>query len=235
VTIPPHHLAYDIGSQEEHILGFGDQDAVRKILLIPPLFDEMNRVRQMLVNAMRDLEQRGVASFLPDLPGTNESLALMPEQDLDSWRIAMTMAAEQTGATHIAAIRGGTLIDDAMPDLPHWRLAPVNGTSLIKTMMRARIASDKEAGLTTSTDDLMAEARISRVALSGHLLNLKMVEQLTAAEPADLAGVRTVTLGDGPDMITGSALWLRAEPQEDTAMSAAIAADLDRWSASCGG
>jgi hypothetical protein len=30
-------------------------------------------------------------------------------------------------------------------------------------------------------------------------------------------------------------LWLRAEPGDDPAMSAAIAANLDRWSASCGG
>jgi hypothetical protein len=235
VSIPPHHLTYDIGWQDEHILGFGDQNAQRKILLIPPLFDEMNRVRQMLVSAMRDLAMRGVATFLPDLPGSNESLALMPDEDLDSWRAAMKLAANQMGATHIAAIRGGALIDDATPDLPHWRLAPVKGASIIKTMMRARIASDKEGGVATSIDDLMAEARISRVALSGHLLNLKMVEHLNASEPADLAGVRTVTLGDGPDMITGSALWMRAEPQDDRAMSAAIAADLDRWSASCGG
>ncbi len=230
----PHHLTYDIGGHEEQVLGFGAPDAARKILIIPPLFDEMNRVRRMLVSAMRQLAERGVAAYLPDLPGTNESMALMPEQDLDSWRAAIVLAAEQLGATHIAAIRGGALIDDSV-SLPHWRLAPVKGASLIKTMMRTRIAGDKEAGIITSTDDLMAEARISQVELSGNLLNLKMVEQLNGAEAAPLANVRTVTLSEGPDMISGSALWLRAEPQDDPAMSAAIAADLDRWSATCGG
>jgi hypothetical protein len=230
-----HHLTYNMGGHEEQVLGFGDMNATRKILIIPPLFDEMNRVRRMLVVAMRNLAARGVASFLPDLPGCNESLALMPEQDLECWRSAMILAAEQVGATHIAAIRGGALIDDGLPDLPHWRLAPVKGASLIKTMMRTRMAGDKEAGVTTCMDDLMAEARSARVELSGYLLNLKMVEQLTAAEPVALPNVHTVNLGDGPDMITGSALWLRADPQDDSAMSAAIASDLDRWSASCGG
>jgi hypothetical protein len=230
-----HHLTYNIGGHEEQVLGFGDMNATRKILIIPPLFDEMNRVRRMIVVAMRDLAARGVATFLPDLPGANDSLALMPEQDLECWRAAMVLAAEQVGASHIAAIRGGALIDDGLPDLPHWRLAPAKGASLIKTMMRTRIAGDKEAGVTTSMDDLMAEARGARVELSGYLLNLKMVEQLTAAEPVALPNVHTVNLGDGPDMITGSALWLRAEPQDDAAMSAAIAVELDRWSASCGG
>ena len=229
-----HHLTYEYGGQQEQVLGFGDQDAARKILIIPPLFDEMNRVRRMLVGAMRDLATCGVATYLPDLPGCNESLALMPEQDLAIWRAAMALAAQRLGATHVAAIRGGALVDDSIT-LPHWRLAPAKGTSIIKMMMRTRIAGDKEAGVLTSMDDLMAEAQISRVELSGNVLNRKMVEQLGEAEPATLPNIRTVTLGDGPDMIAGSALWLRAEPQDDAIMSVAIAADLDRWSASCGG
>jgi hypothetical protein len=235
VSVAPHHLTYDMGFQEEQVVGFGNAHAKRKILIIPPLFDEINRVRRMLVVAMRDLAARGVATVLPDLPGCNESLTPMPEQDLERWRAAVVWAAEQLDVTHIAAIRGGALVDGALPQLPHWRLAPVKGTLLLKTMMRTRIAGDKEAGITTSIDTLMAEARNSRVELSGHVLNPKMVEQLNVCEPAILPNVRTVTLGDGTDMISGSALWLRAEPQEDAAMSAAIASDLDRWSASCGG
>ena len=234
MSTAPHHLTYEYGGQQEQVLGFGDPDAPRKILIIPPLFDEMNRVRRMLVGAMRDLAARGVATYLPDLPGCNESLALMPEQDLAIWRTAMALAAQRLGATHVAAIRAGALVDDSIA-LPHWRLAPVKGASIIKMMMRTRIAGDKEAGVVTSMDDLIAEAQISRVELSGNLLNSKMVEQLGEAEPVAMPNIRTVTLGDGADMIAGSALWLRAEPQDDAAMCAAIAADLDRWSVSCGG
>jgi hypothetical protein len=35
--------------------------------------------------------------------------------------------------------------------------------------------------------------------------------------------------------VEGTPLWLRAEPQDDAAMSASIAADIDRWSPTCGG
>jgi hypothetical protein len=234
VSVSPHLLSYHTGQGEEPALGFCPADATRKILIIPPFFDEMNRARRMLVVAMRDLAAHGVATVLPDLPGCNESLAPMSEQDLDCWRAAMVCVVEQLGATHIAAIRGGALIDDALPHLPHWRLAPVKGASLIKTMMRTRIAGDKEAGITNSIENLMAQARTAHVELSGHLLNPEMVEQLIEAEPATLNNVTTVTLGDGPDMVSGSALWLRAEPQDDREMSAAIATNLDRWSALCG-
>lgn len=231
----PRHLAYKTAGRHENVLGFGGTNAARHILIIPPLFDEMNRVRRMLVSAMRDLADRGIATYLPDLPGCNESLARLHEQDLTIWRTAMAQAATQSSATHIAAIRGGALVDDGTPELAHWRLAPVKGALILKTMMRTRIAGDKENGVTTGIDDLMEEARGSHADLSGNLLGIKMMEQLNNAEPAPIAGTRTVTLGDGPDMISGSALWLRAEPQDDADMSANLAAELDGWSASCGG
>ena len=60
-----------------------------------------------------------------------------------------------------------------------------------------------------------------------------MLAGLDGAIPSD-AGVE-VTLGDGPGQLSGKPLWLRAEPQEDADMSVALAAEVDRWSASCGG
>jgi hypothetical protein len=233
VNLTARHISYNNGGTKEHVLMFGMDNMPRRILIIPPMFDEMNRVRRMLVTAMRELASQGVATYLPDLPGCNESMAALTDQDLASWRSAVTGAAEQLSVTHIAAIRAGALIDDALPSLPHWRLAPVKGASILKTMMRTRIAGDKENGITTTADDLMAQARVKHVELSGNLLNLNMIEQLNAAEPAVVPNVRTVTIGNGEDMILGSALWLRAEPQDDADMSANIAAELDRWSALC--
>jgi hypothetical protein len=59
-----------------------------------------------------------------------------------------------------------------------------------------------------------------------------MVSELANAELAEVAQMTVRALGQD---IAGSTLWLRAEPQDDPAMSAAIAADLDQWSALCGG
>jgi hypothetical protein len=225
----PEYRTYKFNGQNEFCLGFA-AGADRQILIIPPLFDEMNRVRRMLVQAMRDLAARGVGSMLIDLPGCNESIARLQEQSLDDWRFAVAACAAQLGATHIASLRGGALVDDGVA-LPHWRLAPVKGSSLLKTMIRTRIAGEKEAGKATSEAELMSAAQTAPLELGGNLLGSAMVAQLSVAEPAAAAKLSERKLGED---ITGSPLWLRAEPQDDAAMSANIAADLDQWSAACG-
>ena len=227
----PEYLCYKFVEQEEFCLSFGG-DSAQRILIIPPLFDEMNRMRRVLVSAMRDLAGRGVGSFLIDAPGCNESGVLLEDQSLDSWRDAVKECASQLSVTHIASIRGGALIDDGHPDLPHWRLAPVKGASLLKTMIRTRIAGEKEAGNSISEAHLMAQAEIGPIELAGNMLGADMVAQLAIAEPVALANLAERKLGED---IIGSPLWLRAEPQDDTTFAANIAADLDRWSASCGG
>ncbi len=228
MTSAPRHLSYHFEGFDEACLSFGDASAARRILIVPPLFDEMNRVRAMLVRAMRGLAERGVTTFLPDLPGCNESLARIAEQSIASWQQAMAAAVGQLGATHVASIRGGALVAGGTP-LPQWRLAPVKGALLLKTMLRTRIASDKEAGLGSSIESLMAEGQSGPLDLSGYRLGAEMLAELGVAVPDDIGF--EAALGD----LAGKPLWLRAEPQEDAEMSAALAAELDRWSASCGG
>jgi len=228
VTPRPVCRTYSYKGEDEHVLCFAP-DTSRRILIVPPLFDEMNRVRRMLVEAMRNLAGRGVGSLLIDLPGCNESRALLEEQSLSGWRAAVWAAASQLHATHIAALRGGTLIDDA-PELPCWHLAPAKGSSLLKAMLRTRIAGDREAGKATSEADLLATVRSGAIELAGNRLGPKMIAELGAAETQARSDTLVRMLGQD---IIGTPLWLRAEPQDDVAMSMAIAADLDRWSAAC--
>jgi hypothetical protein len=226
VTVAPVHCVYGFGDACEHVLGFGAADTDRTILIVPPLFDEMNRVRHMLVEAMRLLAVRGVRCLLPDLPGCNESTADLVAQSIDIWRAAVATASAELGVTHIAALRGGALIDDAS-GLPLWRLAPVKGASLLRTMLRARIAADKEAGRTVTGEMLLADTPIE---LGGHLFGAPMLASLQAAEPVSVPTAFEADL----ESVSGLPLWLRAEPQHSQAMSEGIAAELDRWSATCG-
>ncbi len=231
MSTAPRHLSYHFKGYDEACLAFGDASATRRILIVPPLFDEMNRVRAVLVGTMRALAEFSVMTLLPDLPGCNESLATISAQTIDSWQRAMAAAADQLTATHVVTIRGGALVATGIA-LPLWRLAPVKGASLLKTMLRTRMASDKEAGRATTLESLMADAQNGPVDLSGYHLGATMLAGLEAASPANNAF--DVTLGESPDQLPGKPLWLRAEPQEDADMSAALAAALDRWSASCG-
>ena len=217
------HLFYHFDGRDEQLLTIGSDDPV--ILFVPPLFDEMNRMRRTLVLAMHALAERGHSSTLMDLPGANESLAPLEEQSLTRWREAVAAAARETSPRCIASVRGGCLIDDGAEAKLRWRLSPAKGSSLLKTLLRTRIAGEREDGRTVTAADLMKQARTAPIELAGNRLGSAMVAELEAAHPADLPA-REVKPGQGDGMIAGSALWLRAEPGEDVAMAQAIADDL---------
>jgi len=205
------------------------------ILFVPPLFEEANRTRRTIVLAMRALAADGFAAQLPDLPGQNESLVPLEQADLASWKNALAEAAATIdGPLVIASLRGGALIDHHAKAAAWWRLAPVGGASLLRTLMRARVAADREAGITSSLESLQAEAAAAALLLAGNRLSPAMIAQLGSAEIQPVTPVRTVTLGSGADAIAGTPLWLRAEPGEDATMAAAIAADIAAWSHTCG-
>lgn len=225
----PVHLHYSTADQSEYCLRFGPADADRTILIVPPLFDEMNRTRRMVVEAMRALAKRDVASLLPDLPGCNESTAALSTQSIESWRRAVYDVAAQFGATHVVSIRGGSLLDDAAA-IPMWRLAPVKGASLLKTLLRARIAADKEAGITTTAEQLIIAGQHHGLNLAGHAIGPAMLIDLEKANPVASDNITEATLSE----VDGTALWLRSVPGESPEMSAGLAAHIDRWSAMCG-
>ncbi|MBA3940443.1 MAG: hypothetical protein C0520_04445 [Sphingopyxis sp.] len=203
------------------------------VIVVPPLFEEANRTRRTLVLAMRALSAHGFAALLPDLPGQNESLVPLADVDLDRWRDALAATvAEVEGRAIVASVRGGALIDHRANAAAWWRLAPVSGASLLRTLLRARVAADREAGVTSSLENLQEAARSEALLLAGNALSPAMIAGLGTAEAQPVEPLRSVGLG--ADAIAGTPLWLRAEPGEDAAMAAAIAADIAAWSMTCG-
>ncbi len=220
---------------DEQCLRFAGAQDAPAILMVPPLFDEANRMRRTLVQTMRSLSALGIASLLPDLPGQNDSLQPTEAATLMQWRDALAaIAAAERGAVLVASWRGGALIDDAVGGaIGWWRMAPVAGTSIVKAMIRTRIAGEREAGRMVTADSVRAEAGDGPVELAGNFLNARMLDELEGASPAEVAPLRTVAVGLGAGKLTGSALWLRAEPGEDTAMAEAMAADIHKWAMTC--
>lgn len=218
----------------EHQLRFDPAGTPRAaVLIVPPLFDEANRLRRTLGLAMRALAADGFAAVLPDLPGQNESLVALEAVDLDRWQQALAdVAAAIDSPVIIASLRGGALIDHRARAAAWWRLAPVGGASLLRTMMRARVTADREAGVESSLDSLHEAAKAAPLRLAGNALSPVMVAQIGSAEVQPVEPLRSIGLG--ADGIAGTPLWLRAEPGEDAAMAAAIAADISAWSKACG-
>lgn len=224
---------YQFDGNDELCLRFGPDNGPR-LLILPPLFDEANRVRHLMVECARALAELGVSSLLPDLPGCNESPVPLEHASLSLWQAALITCSEQLGpVTHVASLRGGALLDGALGDRQRWRLAPVKGGQLLRTMLRTRIASDREAGITSSSEALMEQARSAGIELAGNGLSPCMICELDSAAPSEDSAIRLVRFADDPldadGRITGAPLWLRAEPAHDPAMAAAMAQDIAAW------
>ena len=184
------------------------------ILFVPPLFEEMNRTRAFMAATMRALAAAGYGSILPDLPGTGESRRDLAAQGWEDWRQAVAELGQIAFAT--VAIRGGCLLDDAC-HLPAWRLAPVDGASLIRDLERSgMVAGGGSAGYDPSPE---------------------MVDALRAARPAAVATLRTIRLasdrGEADLKLDGPPLWRRSEPQTSSELSGLIASDIAEWARKC--
>lgn len=204
------------GFVEEYAVEF-DSNRAWRLLIVPALFDEANRMRRLMLDVMRRLDRAGIDCFLPDLPGCNESLQALEAQTPESWRAAMATAAAHFRASHVLSIRGGALV---APDLPGWRYAPATGASLLRQMFRTRIVASREAGRNETQATLLAEGLARGIELSGHRLSAKFILQFQS-----LVGAISLQMSDiGQDIIGGGGLWLRAEPDEDRAQADALAA-----------
>lgn len=190
-----------------------DRQRQHRLLIAPALFDEANRLRRFTVETMRGLDAHGIDCFLPDLPGTNESLAALAEQTLGGWQAALLAAAEHFRATAVLAIRGGALV---APRLPGWHYAAPSGEAVLRQLLRARILAAREAGQEESQARLLEEGLHRGLELSGYALGPALIAELREARPASLQAISQADIG-------GGGLWLRAEPGEDPAQSAALA------------
>lgn len=220
---------YQTGGSDEWIMRIGDASA-HPVLILPPLFEEMNRTRAFLASAMRALAGHGFGCWLPDLPGTGESEAKLEACTWESWRKAARGAGEHVSAASgkpltIASFRGGALLDDALPAAGRWRFAPAEGASLARDLIRSAM--------------LPPEAMQGPlVALAGYPISETLLAGLSAAKLAQPERLRTVRLESDPreaDLkMEAPALWRRSEPANSVETAALIASDIKMWCTQCG-
>jgi hypothetical protein len=201
---------------DEYVLAF-DRSRAARLLILPPLFDEANKTRHLLAEVMRRLDGAGIDCFLPDLPGSNESLAPLETQTLAGWRAAAVAVGEHFGTTHVLTVRAGALM---APELPGWRYAPQAGASVLRGMLRARMIASREAGTDETSEGLLEQGRAHGLELAGYRLGAALIRELESAEFS--SSLTDIAQGD----VGGSGLWLRAEPGFDARQSDALAAIL---------
>lgn len=195
-----------------------DKNRRWRLLIIPALFDEGNKLRRFSVDLVRRFDAAGIDSFLPDLPGTNESLTALGTIAPASWHEAVGAAAAHFGATHALGIRGGALFVPTA--LPGWLYAPANGATLLRQLMRARMIASREAGREESQEMLFTQGREGGLELGGYALGAAMIRDFPSCVPPVSPHVATIE----QDEVGGSGLWLRAEPDDDTNQADKLAA-----------
>lgn len=205
---------------DEYVLSF-DRQRQKRLLVVPALFDEGNKLRRFTVETMRELDASGVDCFLPDLPGTNESLDWPFEQTLATWRDAMDSATRHFAATHVLTIRSGSLA--AMTSLPTAHYAPISGARVLRGMMRAHLLQKREAGLHLTMDGELATGREEGLCLVGYDCSAQLIKDLEQAVSGN-ADLQIEQTGIG-----GPGLWLRAEPAEDRQQSEKLAKIVQEW------
>ena len=219
----PNALAFQrfrAGDREEWLMRIGRPHAPA-ILFVPPLFEEMNRTRALIVATMRRLAKGGQCCWLVDLGGTGESERDLGDVAWADWRHDVTSAAayiaERSKKPLIASLRSGALLDDEATARGWWRFAPQDGASVARDMVRSGLAGGVEWAGYAPSGDLKAS--------------------LEAAKPAPVRTLRTVRLAtdraEADAKIEGPALWRRSEPGNSAELADAIAADLQRWSREC--
>ena len=194
----------------------GDTGADRRLLITPALFDESNRLRHFIVAVMRALEAIGIGTFLPDLAGCNESLQPVSGQTITGWRTQVQAACGHFDATHMLTIRAGAMLDPGT--VPIIRYAPVATSSALRSLLRARVIAEREAGREVTRDDLLEQGVASGLTLAGYELSSAMLAEMQQLTLPDHAGFE-ITQAD----IGGAGLWLRAEPGHDPAQAANLA------------
>jgi len=231
---------YDWAGGREAMLRFGP-DTGPVVIAAMPLFEEANRTRAFIVSILRALAGQGIASALPDLPGTGESLIETEYASLNDWNAAFSSATKhfnpENRPVHAIAVRGGALVDRAAPVASRWHFAPVTGESLVRDMLRARLAAAKESGEAIDTGSI--EPPGPPIELAGNRLSRALLAELERSVPSDGPPRRIVRLDTdtlaADRHIAGAPLWRRSEPGNDPDLARLLADDIVAWIATCAG
>jgi len=209
----PRILHYGDG---EAMLAFGPMNGPQ-LLVLQPLFEEMNRTRALIAAVCRGLAERDIGCWLFDLPGTGESPQPLDRLTWQDWRAAVSAAIAATGvAIHGSlAFRGGALLDDAVAGR-RWRLAPTSGRSLLSDLRRSALASGSDPATP-----------------AGYRLPIDLAGPMADSDVVAGDGIRTVRLvsDDRPAdvRVEGIPVWRRPEPQRDDALARLLIDDIAAW------
>jgi hypothetical protein len=239
---------YDWSGGTEAMLRFGP-DTGPIVIAALPLFEEANRTRAFTVSILRALAERGIASILPDLPGTGESVTQLESTTIlqmqDAYGKIVSMTDRERRRAYGLGVRSGALLDALGLLFGRWHFAPQNGSDLLRELTRIKQA---ELGIAKPLNDRWYVERATpkdaldrSVEIAGNLVSINLLTELTVQTPSDQAGiprrvVRLQTDSKPADIkVDGAPLWRRAEPDNNLVLAQTLADDIAAWIVTCEG
>jgi hypothetical protein len=213
---------YSWSGGEEFVMSLGEHHT-RQITFIMPLFEEANRFRKILADIIRALNEKGIGSRVPDLPGTGESLMGTDQITCAHWQSALNAFASDTH--YVASFRGGCLFDSALHPKHTWRFAPESGQRLVRDLRRTQLTQAHNDGADGYEK------------VAGNIVKTSFLDNLMRMAPVQPLSLRTIQLeshaAQADAKIPGQAVWRRSEPCDDPVLRAAIVDDLTHWIDQC--
>ncbi|MEG3124704.1 hypothetical protein [Sphingomonas sp. GB1N7] len=206
-----------------------------------PLFEEANRTRAFTVSILRALAERGIASILPDLPGTGESLTPLETMTMlrmqGAYSDLVSVTDREGRRAYGIGIRSGTLLDALGLLFGRWHFAPQNGEDLLRELTRIKQA---ELDIAKPLSDMWyLDGPPSPVEIAGNPITADMLTELAAKKPIDAAPCRVARLLTDPRpadiKFDVAPLWRRSEPDNDIVLAEQLADDITDWIATCEG
>ncbi len=118
------------------------------------------------------------------------------------------------GVLGVVGIRGGCLLDAGLAAFT-WRMAPVEGASLVRDLERAGLVAEGGG--------------------AGYAPSPALLDSLRTATPAGEA--RVVRLAsdraEADRKVDGPPLWRRSEPQNSSELTDAVSSDIIEWIGQC--
>ena len=160
--------------------GPADARVTRRLLVVPPFAEEMNKCRRLLTLLARALATRGVETWLPDFYGTGDSEGDFSDAGWSDWQndliavAALASSSEDIPTDYLALRSGALLLGQVHARLPRYNAARVllwqpvlEGSRYLAQFLRVRVMASKLAGADESQQMLMqqfGEGRIVEVA-----------------------------------------------------------------------
>lgn len=186
-------LFIDIAGRKLFCLRFSPARSVRRrVLIVPPFAEEMNKCRRLLADTGRALSRLGCEVLLPDLSGTGDSAGGFGEATWSNWSMDVVGLSRwlelstPEAAPSVLTVRSGALLLSNKGVVSNARVVAwqpvVDGARLLQQFLRLRVMAEKFSGKPASVSGLMQRLHEGRsVEVAGYTVSSELANGLETA------------------------------------------------------